>query len=133
LAAIRRQAEAEYPDECCGAMLGRFGGAGMKETAEIRPIPNQREGGARRRRFLIPAAEMFALEKYACSAGLEVLGFYHSHPDHPARPSGYDLDHAWPGYSYLIVAVPGGAAGEALSWELTPDRRAFAAEELLEG
>jgi proteasome lid subunit RPN8/RPN11 len=74
--------------------------------------------------------ELLQAERLAEEQGLEVLGFYHSHPDHPATPSGYDLKHAWPFYSYLIVAVKEGAAGELSGWELAPDRSVFLAKRL---
>lgn len=124
LAAMRRHAEAEYPDECCGALLGIAGGE-VKKASAIRPFANRREGTVRRRRFLITAEEMLELEKYSRSAGLDVLGFYHSHPDHPASPSGYDLEHAWPGYSYIIIPVKADGTGETLCWTLKPDRSGF--------
>ena len=69
-------------------------------------------------------------EQYAEKNGLAVAGFYHSHPDHPAVPSGYDLEHAWPLYSYVVVAVKGGVAGELRSWEMEPDRSRFEEEEI---
>ena len=65
------------------------------------------------------------VEKEAHERGLEVVGFYHSHPDVEARPSAFDRDHAWSGYSYVIVSVRGGTAQETRSWELRPDRSAF--------
>ncbi len=70
-------------------------------------------------------------EKYAASKGFDIVGFYHSHPDHPAVPSAYDLDHAWPGYSYIIVAVKVGRAEDLLSWEMQPDRSRFKEDEIL--
>ena len=70
-------------------------------------------------------------EKRASEAGGELLGFYHSHPDHPARPSQYDLDHAWPFFSYIIVSVRGGAPEDMTSWRLRDDRSAFDPEELV--
>ena len=65
--------------------------------------------------------------------GAELLGFYHSHPDHPARPSQYDLDHAWPFFSYVIVSVRGGTAEDMTSWRLREDRSAFDQESLTAG
>ena len=75
--------------------------------------------------FLIEPAELMRGEKYERNHDLEVVGFYHSHPDHPARPSQYDLDHAWPFFSYVIVSVMGGEDQLLTSWRLKDDRSAF--------
>ena len=74
-----------------------------------------------------------AAEKRASDVGAELLGFYHSHPDHPARPSQYDLDHAWPFFSYVIVSVREGVSEDMTSWRLREDRSAFDPEELSQG
>ena len=71
-------------------------------------------------------------EKFAAEKGLEVVGFYHSHPDHPAVPSQYDLDHAWPLYSYIVVSVRTGHGEDLRSWEMHSDRSRFDEEEILE-
>ena len=73
------------------------------------PLPNTTEEGPRRR-FLVRPQDYRAAERRATEQGLELIGFYHSHPDHPARPSQYDLDHAWPVFSYVIVSVRRAAA-----------------------
>ena len=70
-------------------------------------------------------------EKYAAAKNLDVIGFYHSHPDHPAVPSAYDLDHAWPVYSYVVVAVKSGTAADLFSWEIQSDRSRFIEEEIV--
>jgi len=70
------------------------------------------------------------VERAADAAGAQLLGFYHSHPDHPARPSQYDLDHALPSFSYIIVSVLAGVAGDMRSWKLRDDRSAFDEEAL---
>ena len=108
-----------YPHECCGAMLGRDG-----VVVEACPLPNTTEEGPRRR-FLVRPQDYRAAERRATERGLELLGFYHSHPDHPARPSQYDLDHAWPVFSYVIVSVRDGVADELTSWRLREDRARF--------
>jgi proteasome lid subunit RPN8/RPN11 len=117
--AIRDHGRQTYPHECCGAMLGRAG-----VVVEACPLPNTTEEGPRRR-FLVRPQDYRAAERRATELGLELLGFYHSHPDHPARPSQYDLDHAWPVFSYVIVAVREGLAAELTSWRLREDRAAF--------
>ena len=70
-------------------------------------------------------------EKRAREKGLDVIGFYHSHPDERAVPSQYDLEHAWPTYSYIVVSIKQGRAADLRSWEMEPDRTRFNEEELL--
>lgn len=118
-AAIRAHGREAFPHECCGAMLGKDG-----VVSEAYALPNTTEEGPRRR-FLVRPDDYRAAEKRARDTGLELLGFYHSHPDHPARPSQYDLDHAWPSFSYVIVSVMSGADQALTSWQLKDDRSAF--------
>lgn len=120
----------DYPYEACGLLLGRFAGEGRKSISDIYPISNAREEQAKRNRFLIRPEELMRGERYAEGKGLDVVGFYHSHPDHPAAPSQYDLEHAWPVYSYIVVSVSAGAAQDLRSWEMEPDRSRFAEEEI---
>jgi proteasome lid subunit RPN8/RPN11 len=127
---IAAHGERDYPHECCGLLLGAFAPGGLKTIAEIYPISNAREEAAKRNRFLITPAEFMEGEQYAERNGMSVVGFYHSHPDHPAVPSRYDLEHAWPLYSYIVVAVAAGVAGDLRSWEMEPDRSKFNAEEI---
>ena len=129
---MRQHGERDYPFECCGLMLGRFNDNGTKIVAETYPISNAREEEAKRNRFLIRPEELMRGEKYARVKGLEVVGFYHSHPDDRAVPSKYDLDHAWPTYSYIVVAVEKGQATDLRSWEMEPDRSQFNEEEITE-
>ena len=123
-AAIRRHGAETYPHECCGALIGRDGVAHAAH-----PMPNTTEEGPRRR-FLVRPDDYREAEKQAKALGADLLGFYHSHPDHPARPSQYDLDHAWPFFSYVIVAVREGTPEAMTSWRLRDDRSAFDEEEL---
>ena len=118
-AAIRAHGRDAFPHECCGAMLGKDG-----IVREAFALPNTTEEGPRRR-FLVRPDDYRAAEKRARETGLELLGFYHSHPDHPARPSQYDLDHAWPSFSYVIVSVMAGKDEALTSWQLKADRSAF--------
>jgi len=83
-----------------------------------------------RNRFLIDPLEQLRVEKDARARGLDVLGYYHSHPDHPARPSEYDRDHAWPWYSYIIVSVERGEPKDMTSWVLSDDRARFDSEQI---
>ena len=117
--AIRAHGRDAFPHECCGALLGKDG-----VVHEAFALPNTTEEGPRRR-FLVRPDDYRAAEKRARETGLELLGFYHSHPDHPARPSQYDLDHAWPSFCYVIVSVMAGTDALLTSWRLKDDRTAF--------
>jgi proteasome lid subunit RPN8/RPN11 len=117
---IRRHGEAAYPAECCGALVGRAEGGGGKEVARLAPLVNHRTDNPHR--YLIVPEDLRRLESELRAEGLEIVGYYHSHPDHPARPSAFDTDHAWPWYSYLIVRVDRGAAADAASWVLDDER-----------
>jgi len=127
---IREHGVRDYPYECCGLLLGRFT-AESKSVTETYAISNAREESAKRNRFLIEPAELMRGERYARERDLEVVGFYHSHPDSPAVPSQYDLEHAWPTYSYIIVSTTADRAGDLFSWEQEPDRSRFNEEEIL--
>jgi proteasome lid subunit RPN8/RPN11 len=120
---IASDARQGYPDECCGFLLGRWNGDSA-EVASARPVRNVREEN-RRRRFEITPRDFAQAETHAENHGLDLLGVYHSHPDHPAEPSQYDLERALPGFLYLIVSVRKGKVGDSRWWELRPDRSAF--------
>jgi proteasome lid subunit RPN8/RPN11 len=121
-AAIRAHGRDAFPHECCGALLGREG-----LVQEAFALPNTTEEGPRRR-FLVRAEDYRVAETRAGAAQLDLLGFYHSHPDHPAKPSQFDLDHAWPSFSYVIVSVMAGEDTQLTSWILKADRSAFEEE-----
>jgi proteasome lid subunit RPN8/RPN11 len=129
LGEIRAHGVRDYPYECCGLLLGRYGPNG-KVVKETYPISNAREESAKRNRFLIEPAELMRGEKYATGKDLEVVGFYHSHPDSAAVPSQYDLEHAWPTYSYIIVSTTAENANDLFSWEQEADRSKFMQEEV---
>ena len=129
LTEIREHGVRDYPYECCGLLLGRFE-ADRKLVTETYPISNAREESAKRNRFLIAPEELMKGERYAREHDLEVVGFYHSHPDSPAVPSQYDLEHAWPTYSYIIVSTGADRADDLFSWEQEPDRSRFNQEEI---
>ncbi len=118
-AAIRIHGQETYPHECCGALVGRDGA-----VTAIVGLPNTTDEGPRRR-FMVRPSDYQLAERRAIELGGELLGFYHSHPDHPARPSQYDLDHAWPTFAYIIVAVADGAATDMTVWHLQEDRSRF--------
>jgi len=136
---IRAHGAETYPHECCGALLGRDspavadmrpqgdGPTPAREILELFPLLNRRDDSPRTR-FSVTAEDVCTAEKAAHSRGLDILGWYHSHPDHPARPSQYDRDHAWPWYSYIIVSVQNGAPQDMTSWRLNDDRREFLPE-----
>jgi len=128
---IREHGERDYPFECCGLLIGRFEPAGRKVVLETYPISNAREEEAKRNRFLIRPEELLRGERHAREKNLDVVGFYHSHPDSPAAPSQYDLEHAWPTYSYIIVSVNDERAEDLWSWEMESDRSRFNKEEIV--
>jgi proteasome lid subunit RPN8/RPN11 len=125
LAAIRGHGANTYPDECCGALIGRE----SDRVVEAFALSNT-TSGERRRRFLIGPDEYRVSEARATELGASLLGFYHSHPDHPAVPSAFDLEHAWPNLSYVIVSVQAGRAEDVRSWKLRGDRSGFDEEAL---
>lgn len=123
-AAIRRHGKETFPHECCGALIG----SGDRVTAVV-PLPNTTEEGPRRR-FLVRPSDYRTAERRASELGGELVGFYHSHPDHPARPSQFDLDHAWPNFTYVIVSVMAGESRAMTVWFLKEDRSSFDEGEL---
>ena len=128
---IREHGANDYPHETCGALLGAddVGATGRREVRALFPLVNRRDDSPRNR-FSITPDDFRSAERAAAEQGLEVLGWYHSHPDHPARPSEFDREHAWPWYSYIIVAVAGGQPQEMTSWLLADDRSHFDPEEI---
>lgn len=126
---IRAHGVRDYPYECCGLLIGRFG-PDAKIVDETYPISNARDESAKRNRFLITPEELLRGERYARDKDLEIVGFYHSHPDSPAVPSQYDLEHAWPTYSYIIVSTRANDTTDLFSWEQEPDRSKFNQEEI---
>jgi proteasome lid subunit RPN8/RPN11 len=124
---IRRHGEAAYPAECCGALVGLVHGDG-KEVVRLVPAVNRRTDDPHR--YLIAPDDLRRLESEVRAAGLDVVGYYHSHPDHPAAPSAFDADHAWPWYSYVIVRVDRGRGADLTSWVLADDRPHMLSEPL---
>jgi proteasome lid subunit RPN8/RPN11 len=125
---IRRAAEEAYPNECCGVLFGVIDGNDHKRLHCIEPIINLSDESEQYHRFLITPEELMKAELKARRLKLDVLGFYHSHPDCPAKPSAYDREHALPFYSYIITAVHHGASDDFTSWELSEDREQFNSE-----
>lgn len=115
-----------YPHECCGALLGRDGG-GDREVLGLLALSNRRDDSPRNR-FEVTSEDVRLAEKEARGRQWELIGWYHSHPDAPARPSEYDREHAWPWYSYVIVSIERGQARDMTSWRLQDDRAAYDSE-----
>lgn len=125
---IQAHGKETYPHECCGALLGREVAAG-REVVSLFPLINRRDDSPRNR-FSVTSEDVRSAEKAAREAGSEVIGWYHSHPDHPAKPSEFDREHAWPWYSYIIVSVVERTPKEMTSWRLANDRSHFNTEEI---
>jgi proteasome lid subunit RPN8/RPN11 len=125
---IRAHAAQSYPYECCGAMLGSES-PDARLVKELVMLDNQREDSPRNR-FLVDPTDVLRVERAAQAQGLDLLGWYHSHPDAPARPSEFDREHAWPWYSYVIVSVEAGMPRRMASWRLLDDRSRFDGEEI---
>ena len=123
---IRLHGEGGYPHEVCGALLGRDDGD-ARNVINVIPLSNQREDSPRNR-FEITAEEVRRAETAAAEQKLDLIGWYHSHPDHPARPSDFDREHAWPWYSYIILRVAERDPAEMTSWRLRDDRSGYAEE-----
>lgn len=115
-----------YPHECCGALIGRDSD-GSRDVMDLLPLANRRDDSPRNR-FEVTADDVRSAERRAREGHLELIGWYHSHPDAPARPSEYDRAHAWPWYSYVIVSVEAGVPRDTRSWRLRDDRSAYESE-----
>lgn len=127
---IHAHAESAYPEEGAGLMLGKPNGNDMRVLAIVK-LANAREDEARHNRYLITPQDYLRGEQMADGLGLEVIGVFHSHPDHPNRPSEFDREWAWPWLSYVITSVFAGRAVESRAWRLKEDRGAFE-EEIIE-
>lgn len=124
LAEIAQHGETTYPDECCGILLGREI-EGERSVERLVSIENSWDEAERANRFLIGPDDVMRAEREARHAGLDVLGFYHSHPDAEARPSEFDRDHAWPWYTYLITSIGNGKFVNITGWQLHDDRSGY--------
>ena len=128
---IKREGAAEYPNECCGILYGRDIGGG-RIVVQLEAVQNGFESGEQYHRFSITPKNLMDAEKTASAAGMLVLGFYHSHPDAPARPSEYDRQHAWPFYSYIIVSISKGEPVDLTSWMLDEQTETFDRQDIIE-
>ena len=120
--------EKDYPHECCGFILGKFNGD-ESFGVEYLAASNVKEEN-RARRFLIDPMAYQKAEDNADERGLSVISIVHSHPDHPDQPSDFDRDHAWPGFSYIIISVKNGRATSYRSWQLNENRKFFVEENI---
>ena len=125
---IARHCEAQYPMEGCGILIGKVE-EGSRIVVDLLLTENSRQ---EKRRYSIPPEQLLQGELLAEEQNLQVIGYFHSHPDHPAQPSAYDLELGWPGYSYLILAVRDGVTSELRSWQLKSDRSGFTEEPVKE-
>ena len=126
---IHEHATEAYPEECAGALVGIDSG-GVRVVVEVWQAENTHEE-ERSRRFLIEPLAVKKFEERAEEKDTGLLGFYHSHPDHPAEPSEYDREHAWPGYSYVIASVSGENVEDMRSWTLKGDRSGYDEEPIV--
>ena len=127
---IERHGEQTYPFECGGMLIGHFAADGVKTVLELLPMKNAMDESEKHNRVLITPKDVLRAERYAREKTLDVIGYYHSHPDHPARPSQFDLDHALPVWSYIIVSVEKGKAVDVRAWEMENDRSKFNEEQI---
>jgi proteasome lid subunit RPN8/RPN11 len=125
---IQRHGEVAYPEEGAGFLLGTDGKT--RQVTTIFPLENNRQGEARRNRYLIAPNDYVLAESEAERTGLTLLGVFHSHPDHPDQPSDYDREWAQPWFSYIITSVYAGKAVESRSWRLEEDRSRFIEEKI---
>lgn len=129
LQAIQAHGESAYPNEGAGLLLGRAVNGG-KTVVDILPLANQWEAGEQYHRYMITPQDMLRGENEAARRGLDVVGIFHSHPDHVAEPSTMDRDWAWPWFSYVITSVQKAKAVISRSWLLRDDRSAYDEETL---
>ena len=134
---IKRHAEADYPHECCGLLIGRIEDGGRtRNVVETYPVANSwEESDTMHRRMMITPQDYMRAERRFAQEGLGVVGNYHSHPEHGAVPSEFDLENLapWPTMSYIVVSVIKQRAVDVRSWELAADRSRFKEEEILKG
>ena len=120
---IYRHAEHTFPEESCGYLVGDYN-YGIYNVEKIFPVDNSQDEN-RSRRFLITPKQYLQAERIASENGMELLGFYHSHPDHPAVPSAFDTEHALPHFVYIIASIMSGRAKNMRAWKLAGTREKF--------
>jgi len=133
---IQEEGSQTYPNECCGIMIGHDmsdGACTRRIVEQLVPMPNVWDASEQKRRFAIDPLALMKAEKSAAATGQIVLGFYHSHPDHPARPSETDRQFGWPFYSYVIVSVAQGRPVDMTSWLLDEQTESFVKQDIEQG
>ena len=128
---MNKEGLGSFPDECCGFFYGHEDNLGNRQVTEILVVNNAKEGD-KRRRFEISAKDYMLGEQYALEKGLQLLGVYHSHPNHPAIPSEHDRVAAQPYFSYIIISVLSNQSTHMRSWRLN-DNFQFEEEEISTG
>jgi proteasome lid subunit RPN8/RPN11 len=132
LARIRRHGEEAYPHECCGVLVGELGSDGTKSVQATVRCDNQRSDSLHNR-YGIDPRDVVRIQREARERGQDIIGFYHSHPDHPARWSQTDLAEAhWIGCSYVITSIMNGIATQTKSFNLVgeEENKQFEDEEI---
>lgn len=128
---IESAAVKAYPNECCGILIGRDD-PGVRRILTIEAVANAAYGPEQGTRFAIHPRDIMYAESSAAASGAAVIGFFHSHPDHPARPSEIDRANAWPFYSYVIVSVQRGEAVDLTSWVWDAETKIFTRQDIIE-
>jgi proteasome lid subunit RPN8/RPN11 len=126
---VEAHGESTYPNEGAGFILGKVQGE-VAVVEAILPIANKRETEAQYNRYELTPDDYAHSELEAARKGIDLLGIFHSHPDHPARPSEFDRDHALPNFTYFITSVVKGKAEVTYAWRLQPDRASFDQDEI---
>lgn len=127
---VHTDGENAYPEEGAGLLLGHIEGDNRR-VIDLLAFPNAREDAARHNRYLLTPQDYLHGEQEAARRGLDVIGVFHSHPDHPNRPSEFDRQWAMPFLSYIITSVQSGRAVESRSWLLKEDREEFVEEAII--
>jgi len=126
---IQREAISIYPNECCGIIVGIQSGD-RRDVSLLQPADNSFDEGEQFHRFSISPKSLIDAERFAAERGELILGFYHSHPDHPAKPSEFDRANAWPFYSYVIISVIDGRPAEMKCWKFDEQSQQFEQHEI---
>ncbi|MCF6158399.1 MAG: M67 family peptidase [wastewater metagenome] len=124
---IEKHVKENYPLECCGLLVGRNNPE--KRIIEVYPVKNKNTERTHDR-YEIDGKEFAYIDRETAKRGLQILGIYHSHPDHPAVPSAFDTERAWFGYSYMIIAIEQGEKTEIRSWIYREEKKQFEEEEI---
>jgi len=126
---IEAHCEATYPNEGAGFILGRVEGETVT-ISTLMPLDNKWEADEQYHRFVLDTQDFLKAEMAAAKQGVDLVGVFHSHPDHPSRPSEFDRDHALPNFAYLITSVQQGKAATTQAWRLTEERDKFSEDVL---